>query len=400
MPANHRGQNLPIEYFEEKPNGLSIISSNIKTGNCVLILGPLFGLNNNKTEISAEIKKYLLEEDDSLVLDSDFQNLYLVEKMDYYNATMIEEMIGRCYERFETNDKCDESYKQVSRIKFSAIVNFTQDIFLKNAFENEHIDYQFSYFSICKPLTEFEKIKTDPVYKKHPFLYNLFGHYQHKASLIYNYDRFYTFFFSLLGETNVFHDEIVNRLSKARVFLMLGFDLKKWYVPIFITKLCKIGRENTSDRPLVLASLNNTDKGNQPYVNWLTRYPLQLNFIKDSYNFINLLSQNPDILNDPSALGAKPPLLPKDDLTQDEKRSYFDRVADSFSADDLIDLIVELKQVYEDKNNDESTLFMINNKAIIKRSVNQLRSGELEKNTFDININNVRNDLLRYLKFN
>lgn len=396
-PADQRPEN---GYFEEKGNSYAIISSNIKSDSCVLVLGPLFGINQNRTEISREIKGFIKEQDGSLEFDDEFQNLFLVEKMANYGAVIIEEMIGSAYDRFLQEDVCHESYDKIASIKFNAVINFSQDTFLNNAFIKTGVNYQFTYFSICKTLEEYELLSKEPEYKTAPFIYNMFGHYQHKASLIYNYDRFYKFFFSMLGEKNVFPKEVVNRLSKGRIFILLGFDLKKWYVPIFITKLFKIGRENSlGSRPTVLAALNDTDKGNKPYVSWLTRYPLELEFIKNSYSFIDHLAGMPANLIGSNHTAPRPAELPanNDDLTEAEKAEFRSRITEIYVINEILLVINELKTIYDKKKNTEASNCMIGFTGTLKRSQNRYFSQQTGKDEMDQAFETAKQNLLVFL---
>ncbi|MDB4921825.1 SIR2 family protein [Mucilaginibacter sp.] len=407
-----------IEYFEERARSLSDIASNIKTGNCVLVLGPMFGINKGQRPIYEDIKNFLREEDGSLMLDNEFQNLYLVEKMDSYDQTEIEEMIFRSYERFSAdniykfpkagNDESEEDiYTTIAKIKFSAFINFSQDIFLNNAFDrNENLKYQFTYLSIYQTQVEFEKLSNDPEYKNAPFIYNLFGHYQHKQSLIYSYDRFYKFFFKTLGESNennVYPPEIVKRLSDARIFILLGFDLKKWYVPIFIAKLCRIGRENKEDRPMVLTALNNTNLDNLTYVGWLTRYPLKLKFIKDTYDFINQLSKIPGVINEPKVpLGHEPSNneeeeVLSDRLSEEERNDFYDRISDVGDDDELLNLINELKSIYENKKNNGAVKFMTNTRSDTKILKVSKRSNKINRDDYKVEFAQIRDRILDYI---
>ncbi|MGN6637317.1 MAG: SIR2 family protein [Mucilaginibacter sp.] len=415
MPENDIKEESSIEYFEEKPKGLSDITSNLKTGNCILVLGPMFGINMHERPIYETIQDYLREEDESLLLDDEFQNLYLVEKMDSYDQTEIEEMIYRAYERLTADklykfSKDDETgsdedlYEKLTKIRFSAFINFTQDIFLNKAFDSKNLNYQFTYLSIYQTQKEFEKLSTDSEDQKAPFIYNLFGHYQHKQSLIYSYDRFYKFFFKTLSENNessIYPPEIVKRLSEARIFILLGFDLKKWYVPIFIAKLCKIGRENKEDRPMVLAALNNTNKDNLPYVSWLTRYPLKLRFIKNSYDFINQLSKIPGILNQTTIhLNDDNAESANNKLSEEERKDFYERIGDVSDDQEFLNLINGLKSAYENKQNIEATKFMIGKRAELRIAVATFQDSEVTPKEHKVEIAGIRNKILDYISTN
>jgi len=416
MLQNGNGKVDALEYFEDNRFNFDSIVSNVKNRQCVLILGPMFGIDNRQQPIYEDIKNFLQEEDASLTLDDEFQNLYLIEKMDAYDQTQIEEMIFRSYERFPTDNiykfpKADNAereyniYETISKIKFSLFINFSQDIFLKNVFDQDvSLKYQFTYFSIYHPLSQFERISNEPEYKDAPYIFNLFGHYQHKQSLIYSYDRFYKFFFKTLGDSNdndVYPAEAVKRLSDARIFLLLGFDLKKWYVPIFIAKICQIGRENKEDRPMILAALNNTNIDNIAYMSWLTRYPLKLKFIKDSYDFINQLSKAPGVINEPKAQLNKGALdvggTQNTHLTDEEKTYFFDRISDVSDDDELLTLINELKTVFENKKNNEAVKFMTNKRSDTRILMVSKLSNKINREDYRVEFADIRDKILDYI---
>lgn len=382
-----------IDYFEETKNGLATIIANIKSGHCVLALGPLFGIDDENKNIHEKITQLLREEDPSLIFDDDFQNLYLVEQMHDYDSAVIEEMIVQAYDR--AANQYSDIYNKIAQVNFNAIVNFTQDMCLVDAFKKNSKKYQFSYFSLGKPQEEFQAIHHDKEYKSLPFIYNVFGNYKHKESLIYTYDKFYKFFFSILGESNVFPDEVVNRLSNARVFLLLGFDLKKWYVPIFIAKLCKIGRENKDEKPLVIAALNDTNKENLPYVRWLTRYPLKLRFVKNSHAFIEKLA-----IDAPTALGNGIGYEDSLILSANEKNDFRERLGDCGTNEELISMILEFKLSYEKKKNTVGINFMIERRMELRSAVFTHRDGQLSDYDLDVKVAKIRSKLLSFISDN
>jgi hypothetical protein len=388
--------NDSITYYEDTRSGMPIIASNINNSKCIVVLGPLFGVKQDGKGIYEEIYKLLQEVDDSLELDDDFQNLYLVEKMSSYNETYIEDMINKAFEKLDTSVIRKDILENLAKIKFNAFINFTQDTFLLDAFDKQKLPYNFTYFSLSKPLEEHEKLSPDVTNQRVPFIYNVFGNYHHKESLIYSYDQFYNFFFCVLGENNIFPPELVKRLSSAKMFLLLGFNLKKWYVPIFITKLCKIGRVQGSSSPMVLAALNNTDKDNRPYVRWLTRYPLQLNFVRDSYMIIDRLMADPTVLS--SKMHSSNGLVDSLALSNQEKIDFENRLAEVVENEELESIIDDLKTAFEARKNEEAKTFMVDSRKKLKSFTHRFRSNLLTEEVYDVEVAKISKAVLGYIK--
>ncbi|MEO8854314.1 MAG: SIR2 family protein, partial [Ginsengibacter sp.] len=172
-------------------------------------------------------------------------------------------------------------FGKIAKMKFSAMVCFTQDTFLVKAFEENNIPYSFEYYSVkgTNPVP--------PVPKEIPFIYNLYGKYDDTNSLITDYTTFYAFLFSIMGNNNFFSANLINKLSDAKVLVFLGFDLKEWYVPLLVTKIYNSGPPSRNEM-LTVASLNDTED-NAAYLQWIKKYPLNLSLIPESEDLIKRL---------------------------------------------------------------------------------------------------------------
>lgn len=379
-----------LVYWNENINHLTTIKRSISTDRCVLILGPMFGLDSQQREIHEVVKAYLQNE--GLTLDDEFQNLFIVEKKEEIDDHTIEDMIESGY----NNIQPDGVYGNIAKLKFSAIVAFTQDTFLLQAFER--FDCRFSYFASCKALPEFERFPKGDI-DKVPFIYNVFGHYKHKDSLIYNYDKVYKFLFSILGESGNFPSELITKLANARVFILMGFDLKKWYVPIFITKLSKLGRDNNREnsKPTIIATINNTDATNLEYFKWLERHPLKLRFIENTYSFINELR----LMADPSLFrlerNEEVILPPAPNLSETQREEFIDKIAEADSNETLIKILDELVTIYKSKGNTHASTHMNSLRFNLNRAVFAFHARDIAEDDYNLEINRTRNRIVHYI---
>ncbi|MET7000202.1 SIR2 family protein [Chitinophaga defluvii] len=254
----------------------------ISTGECALILGPLFGVTQDGKKIH-EMLRHTLQQDYKVDLDTDFDNLFIVRK--YPDAVFEFQLRGAIQEFYaDIQPQVHKVYDDLVQINFHAIVSFTQDEFLKDAFKRAQSQKVFQYFSVKGTAAE----NTPPANnagatlgarkKGPPILYNLYGRCNDPDSLIVGYDTFYEFLFSFIGEKQQQQlREMSERLKDSKMFLFLGFNLKKWYVPLLLTMLLK---RQSSIRIPAIATMDDTDEqSNQNYMEWLSRYPMAMSFV-------------------------------------------------------------------------------------------------------------------------
>src|SRR5689334_3461154 len=111
-------------------NELAILES-IEQGSCILILGPLFGINSQENKINLEIRRIL--EKRNYLIDDDYQNLFVLK-----NVSNLDFLVCNNFQKAYKEISPNRIYDQVAKINFSAIITFTQDIFLLNAFKQNH----------------------------------------------------------------------------------------------------------------------------------------------------------------------------------------------------------------------------------------------------------------------
>ena len=249
------------------------IITEIQDYSTVLFLGPLFGIDGKGKRIFELVGECFKNYGTSV--DTDFENLF-IRKTESSFLPMARRM-KEIYESITPGD----IYENIAKMNFSAMVCFTQDMFLAKAFEKNNIPYCFEYYSLkgTNPLP--------PIPEGMPFIYNLYGKYDDTNSLITDYSTFYAFLFSIMGNNNFFSANLINKLSDAKVLLFLGFDLKEWYVPLLVTKIYNSGPPSRNEM-LTVASLNDTED-NAAYLQWIKKYPLNLSLIPESEDLIKRL---------------------------------------------------------------------------------------------------------------
>jgi hypothetical protein len=374
-----------------------LVVNSIEISNCVLILGPFFGLNNQGIKIHKIVREQL---DDNFSLDDEYQNLFIL-KQSPDNDWIVFSTIADLYE----NVVPSEVYDKVARINFSAMLTFTQDIFLLNAIKKQNVEFIFKYFSannskqkedgfICQ--SQQNSINTEK--NNIPVVYNLFGSYQDFNSLIINYNSFYKFLFAILGNDKTFPQEVITKLAEAQVFVFLGFDLKKWYVPLIFSKFFNLGRDNSNpNRPMAVASLNDTDTSNDEYMQWLKRYPLKIDFLEgSSYEVVDRLSAvaNEKIFRKPCKQASPAILFYDDPEFQKNREDFLNEIGKAGNEDNLISVIEEIRTFFSERNYKDAETYMVNIKGRLNNYISRTQAGVVANTT---ELNEIRNSLSTYI---
>ena len=265
---------------------LDNLNTFIQGKSCVLLLGPLFGVDQNNEKIHQNLRNYLTGPENSLLLDDEFDNLYISKMANGSQNGELITGIAKYYQNLVPSDV----YEKILAIGFRAIVSYTSDLLLVNA--NKNHEYDFSFFS-PKGLQFNGEIGQNNDQLKRPIIYNIFGNNEDISTLITDYDSLYDFLINILKADQEIPLQLKNILSNARSFLFLGFDLKRWYVPLIIRKFNQFilngGRfkgalsayvclDDTVDAPLVSISES------------LNRYPLDFEAFKD-FTSVELINE-------------------------------------------------------------------------------------------------------------
>jgi hypothetical protein len=209
---------------------VNTLNTFISSGSCVLLLGPLFGIDENNQKIHVVLKNLLTEPPYELKLDDEFDNLYISKSSD---GSQTPDLVTQIYTYYQ-DLKRNPIYDKILEIGFRAIITFTSDLLLYDANAAKNV-YDFYFFSSKSNQTLNDQ--NQPALSRRPVIYNIFGNINDLNSLITDYDSLYDFLINMLKADQEFPLQLKNILSNAKAFVFLGFDLSKWYIPLLVRKL-------------------------------------------------------------------------------------------------------------------------------------------------------------------
>lgn len=211
-------------------------TKNILEKKFILFLGPHFGTTREGIPAGDSVRNYLSENAPDLLkdIDNDFDNLFILKNPDPGRSLDLRWHLSEHYQSLEPG----EIYETIVRLPFRAIISCTPDLMLKKTFDNLKIPHEFHPKDPNAPALN---TSSDDV----THLFNLFGDARNQDSLIVTYEDFFKFFVSLLSDTMQMPVSLQFVLQEAKFFMLLGFDLDKWYMPLIIRKLNKDDRTNT-----------------------------------------------------------------------------------------------------------------------------------------------------------
>ena len=282
---------------------LNMLNTFVSSQSCVLLLGPLFGIDRNNQKIHSTLRNFLTFPPKSLSLDEEFDNLYISTLTDgSQNSNLIYEI-----DNFYVNVAPSDVYEKILSIGFRAIISYTSDLLLEKA--NTRNEYDFYYFS-AKGTQVTESTQISNVSKK-PVIYNIFGSINDLNSLILDYDSLYDFLINILKADQEVPLQLKSILGSARAFLFLGFDLRKWYIPLIIRKFNQFILNGSRTRAAVSAFACLDDTPNIPnssFTESLNKYPLLFKPFSrmTSVQLINELSNLPRKKPAPGSIGPEP----------------------------------------------------------------------------------------------
>lgn len=302
------------------------------------------------------------------LLDEDFENLFLLKQKDSLKEYTLKRKLSDCYGLM----KPGPIYEAVARLPFKAIISCTADPMLEKAFikVGKKNDYQFRWYSSKGSNSG----KEESIAKDKTILYNLFGKSDDPETLIVNYEAFFKFFVSLFNNNNPMPKDLQLVLDEAKFFMLLGFDMSKWYFPFIVSKL------NLEKNSFNTSSAENFSVLTQDSV----FYPNTE--LKMSTTFIVLQSQTELALNQiREAVGDSdqtPPPQPADEPWRSNYLSDVDLLLKDGQLKEAIDALLLEKQrldIREELANNLTTLLVGLATATTARNKGQIDFSELIK---------------------
>ncbi len=122
---------------------------------------------------------------------------------------------------------------QIVQLPFAVILSLNPDTHLFDAFKQHWGVPQFDYFSVNNKKSVPAIAPPD---KDNPLIYNLCGNlWIDRSSVVLDYSDLFEFLKKLLGDTGVPEDLTTKlRDPQADNFILLGFDLERWYFQLFL----------------------------------------------------------------------------------------------------------------------------------------------------------------------
>lgn len=238
---------------------LETIASVLEDDNCVLFLGPRFGFTEKGEKLHTHLQQQL-QLQFAGKLDYSYDNLFLLKNNSGHEVHTLRGKLRTLYR--EAQQQRPDIYQHIAQLPFCAIVNCTPDHLLKNAFESLGLPLDFQYYS---RKGQFET----PTNKDAPLLFNVFGNVDVPDSLLITYEAFFDFMIAILGEEQQISLRLKHLLTNASVFVFIGFDLEKWYIPLLLNKLSF--HKGNHSRKLAYVNTDNLFEA-ETY----NKYPIQL----------------------------------------------------------------------------------------------------------------------------
>ncbi len=201
------------------PIPLEEIVEGIRSGCCVILLGPDVAKNKDGEWMQSGLLTHLREQ---LEIEEDVDSLI---KCDAKTKSRAYTHLRKYY---ETNKEPGELHRQLALIPAHLIVSITPDLLMKSALYESGVSHQFKYYTMNQKQDDVEK----PTVEK-PLLYNLLGCIENQQSLVLTHDDLLSYLFSVLGAF-AFPRELTKAVQESQYFLFLGFDFEKWYLQLLL----------------------------------------------------------------------------------------------------------------------------------------------------------------------
>ncbi len=229
---------------KNQPTDWDTLAQSIEDGEAVLVLGPdaipfypASPENNPETEstFSQLSRSRVLE-----LPDGQIQHFYARDNLFQFRDAAAKQSAMKCV-REAARDRAwlpdAELLRQIVQMPFAVVLSLNPDKYLYEAFVQYWREPQFDYFTTkSKPVIPNVQFPTSDK----PLLYNLCGSVQDKLdSVVLDYYDLFEFLKSLLQDHNI-PEDLGNKLRDADRYILLGFDLERWYFQLFLHYINKL----------------------------------------------------------------------------------------------------------------------------------------------------------------
>lgn len=247
--GDHGGNAELSRILDEMNNGnktrLKKIAKAIKTGQCILFLGPgvlqtykadgLLSFNQcfaNELLIKLNTGNIFYEEK----LKKDLK--YIVQRYETFDHYIKGEVGTKAKEYFESikNSVLKLPYENLSKLPFPLVINTNPDTILSETINTILPDSSGgTFYKFNNDLTETEVVEDLSKYKT--IEYNIFGSFKRPQSILYTEADFVRFSKHILEKNPPIPKEVNKCFDETKSYLFLGFEFSLWHLKILLEAL-------------------------------------------------------------------------------------------------------------------------------------------------------------------
>lgn len=347
------------------------LTKRIDQGKCALIIGPEIAFSEEGHTFQEAMQQYL----DAELQGKNFEFFGEDEFISFESTKDRLLTLFKIQTFFET-PRASASYQKLAQIPFHLIINLSPDLYLKQAFDELGLNYDFQYYNKSKNTipADFAHLS---ISKDQPLIYNLMGCIENEESLIFTYDDLFSYLENIFGNFKL-PEKLRLVLKGTSSFVFIGIKFKKWYLRLLLRLL---GLH--SEDKLINACID--EKGIPPEAtNFYTRH-FEISFMDTtSHEFIeSLFKKSKDILRQPSSQGSKP-----------DRSQLLDSVRDFIADDEVEKSLEELKRHCNDEQYDRLVMMQ----SRFEQTRKDLNKGLISHSTASRVFNNVKDSILALAK--
>lgn len=193
----------------------------IKTQKAILVLGPGFLSQENKTAKELLYEQLKQRPDNGILYFNSDNEIFLFESQ--FHKTKAQKFASLFYERI----KPDETIlKRITELPFPLVINTNPDISLLEAYKTSGKKVQFDYFTgrTSKCPADIERPNKDT-----PLVYNLFGsvHAEALESIIMDFEDMFTHLKAMFENNKQVPDAFNSTLRETDTYIFIGFPMEK-----------------------------------------------------------------------------------------------------------------------------------------------------------------------------
>lgn len=252
---------------DELQNGralrLDMLARAIRDGECVLFMGAGMLLCDVQISPNSPYEKMTFSRAFSLSLAKSMRDKYIYfdEKQAAnlaYTAQRYGEltqnipgMLGKMAQDFYVKCRPDTRlYEQLAKLPFRVVLNTNPDAELATILnEKSPESCTFRYYNVSNNIVEKEAstTPTDPSTTDFTLLYNLFGYFNDRPSMVLTESQLLDFTNRILNKNPALDPRVMDEFTAGenapKYYLFLGFDFDQWYVKIVFQTVLKLVKQ-------------------------------------------------------------------------------------------------------------------------------------------------------------